>query len=141
MAGDGTPFPPCTRDPDLYYHPTTHPGAPVPHVWLQRGTEDVSTLDLCRYDRFTLITGIAGSAWAAAAAQVSRETGVYIEPVAVGLGQVNNDVLGTWSQLCEIAADGCLLVRPDRIIAWRCSRGIADPAGELRAAVTKVLGR
>jgi 2,4-dichlorophenol 6-monooxygenase len=110
-------------------------------VWLQRGTDDVSTLDLCRYDRFTLITGIAGSAWVAAAAHVSRETGVHVEPVAVGLGQVNNDVLGTWSRLREIADDGCLLVRPDRIIAWRCSHGVADPAVELRGAITKVLGR
>ncbi len=141
IADDGTPFPPSERDTDRYYDPTTHPGAPLPHVWLQRGTEDVSTLDLCRYDRFTLITGIAGSAWADAAAQVSRETGVNIEPVAVGLGQVNNDVLGTWSRLREIADDGCLLVRPDRIIAWRCSRGVADPVTALREAVTKVLGR
>ena len=141
VAGDGTAFPPYTRDPDLYYHPTTHPGAPIPHVWLQRGTGEVSTLDLCRYDRFTLIVGIAGSAWAAAAAQVSREMGVDIESVAVGLGQVNNDVLGTWSRLREIGDDGCLLVRPDRVIAWRCSRGTADPAGELRGAITRILGR
>ena len=141
IAGDGTPFPPYECDPDLYYHPTTHPGAPLPHVWLQRGSEDISTLDLCRYDRFTLITGIAGSAWADAAAAVSRETGVRVEPVAVGLGQLNNDVLGAWSRRREIADDGCLLLRPDRIIAWRGPRGVSDPAGALREAVTKILGR
>ena len=97
--------------------------------------------DLCGYDRFTLITGIAGSAWAEAAAQVSRETGVRIEPVAVGLGQLNNDVLGAWSRRREIADDGCLLVRPDRIIAARGPRGVSDPAGTLRETVTKILGR
>ncbi len=141
VVSNGAPFPPYERDPELYYHPTTHPGAPLPHVWLQRGTEDISTLDLCGYDRFTLITGIAGSAWADAAAQVSRETGVSIEPVAVGLGQLNNDVLGAWSRMREIGDDGCLLLRPDRIIAWRCPRGVSDPAGALREAVTKILGR
>ena len=141
VVSNGSSFPPCQRDPDLYYHPTTHPGAPLPHAWLQRGTEDISTLDLCRYDRFTLITGIAGSAWVQAAAQASRETGVSIEPVAVGLGQVNNDVLGAWSRRREIADDGCLLVQPDRIIALRCPRGVPDPAGALREAVTKILGR
>jgi 2,4-dichlorophenol 6-monooxygenase len=140
VADDATPFPPYTRDADLYYHPTTHPGSPLPHVWLQRGTENISTLDLCRYDRFTLITGIAGSAWAEAAAQVSREIGVSIEPAAVGLGQLNNDVLGAWSRIREIADDGCLLVRPDRVIAWRCPRGVSDPSGLLREAVTTILG-
>jgi 2,4-dichlorophenol 6-monooxygenase len=141
VVGNGAPFPPYERDPDLYYHPTTHPGAPLPHVWLQRGTDDISTLDLCRYDRFTLIIGVAGSAWAAAAAQVSRETGVSIESVTIGLGQLNNDVLGAWSRRREIADDGCLLVRPDRVIAWRCPCRVSDPAGALREAVTKILGR
>jgi 2,4-dichlorophenol 6-monooxygenase len=108
---------------------------------LQRGTADISTLDVCRYDRFTLITGIAGSAWADAAAHVSRETGVSIEPAVVGLGQLNNDVLGAWSRMREIADDGCLLVRPDRIVAWRSPRGVSDPAKALRAAVTTILGR
>lgn len=141
VVSNGEAFPPYERDPDLYYHPTTHPGAPLPRVWLQRGTEDISNLDLCRNDRFTLITGIDGSTWADAAAAVSRETGMSIEPVAVGLGQLNNDVLGLWSRRREIGDDGCLLVRPDRIIAWRCSRGVSDPAGALREAVTKILGR
>jgi 2,4-dichlorophenol 6-monooxygenase len=140
MVGDGTSFPPFTRDPDLYYHPTTHPGAPLPHVWLQRGTEDVSTLDLCAYDRFTLITGIGGAAWREAAVQVTRETGVTVDPVVVGLGQTNNDVLGGWMRRREINDGGCLLVRPDRFIAWRCPEAVADPAGELGAVMRKILG-
>ena len=60
VVNDGTPYPTDDRDPDLYYVPTTHPGAHVPHVWLERDTAPVSTLDLCAYDRFTLITGIDG---------------------------------------------------------------------------------
>lgn len=141
VVSDGSPFPPHERDPELYYQPTSHPGAPLPHTWLQRETEDLSTLDLCGYDRFTLITGIAGSAWADAAARVSREIDVTIEPVSVGLGQLNNDVLGTWTRSREIADDGCLLVRPDRIVSWRSSRGVSDPVSALREAITKILGR
>ncbi len=102
---------------------------------------NISTLDLRRYDRFTLIIGIAGSAWADAAARVSWESGVSIAPIAVGRGQINSEVLGVWSRLREIADDGCLLVRPDRIIAWRSPGGVPDPAGALREAVTKILGR
>jgi 2,4-dichlorophenol 6-monooxygenase len=141
VVGNGTPFPAYERDPDLYYHPTSHAGAAVPHVWLQRGTAPISTLDLCRYDRFTLITGIAGSAWAEAAAQVSAECGVEIEAVAVGLGQEHNDVLGAWTRMRETGDDGCLLIRPDRIVAWRCPSGVAEPAAQLRRVVEQVLGR
>jgi 2,4-dichlorophenol 6-monooxygenase len=140
VVANGTPFPDSERDPDLYYQATTHPGAPVPHVWLQRGTEDVSTLDLCGYDRFTLITGADGAAWSDAAATVSRDTGTTVQPVTVGLGQEINDVLGTWSRMSEIADDGCLLVRPDRIVAWRSRGSIADPPGELRRVMNQVLG-
>ncbi len=139
VVDDGSPFPPHTRDPDLYYHPTTHPGAHLPHVWLQRGTEDVSTLDLCGYDRFTLVTGIGGAAWHEAAVHVTRQTGVTVQPVTVGLGQTNNDVLGTWTRIREVADAGCLLVRPDRFVAWRCPGRVADPVGELGNVMTTIL--
>jgi 2,4-dichlorophenol 6-monooxygenase len=141
VVGDGTAFPPFERDPELYHQPTTHPGAPLPHVWLQRGTDEVSTLDLCAYDRFTLITGIGGDGWADAAAEVGRATGVAIDAVTVGLGQETNDVLGAWTRRREVGDDGCLLVRPDRIVAWRCPGGVADPAGALRDVVAAILGR
>lgn len=141
VVGDGTPFPPYTRDPELYYHPTTHPGAPIPHVWLQRGTTDVSTLDLCAYDRFTLITGVDGAAWREAALCASRDLGVAVQAVAVGLGQTNNDVLGHWTRRREIDDDGCLLVRPDRVVAWRSRTRSSDPTRDLTQALRAVLDR
>lgn len=141
VVGDGTPFPAFTRDPDLYYQPTTHPGAPLPHVWLQRGKEDVSTLDLCAYDRFTLLIGVGGARWADAARAVGRALDVPVEPVVVGLGQPNNDTLGHWVRRREVADDGCLLVRPDRVVAWRSASAVADPAGALGSALGRILGR
>lgn len=140
VVSDGTPFPACDRDPDLFYDATTHPGAPLPHVWLQQEMEEVSTLDLCAYDRFTLITGVGGAAWAEAVKQVSAETGVTIQAVTVGLGQHSNDVLGAWARAREIGDDGCLLVRPDRIVAWRCAGSVPDPTTTLRDVVTSILG-
>jgi 2,4-dichlorophenol 6-monooxygenase len=141
VVGNGSPFPAYDRDPDLYYHPTTHAGAPLPHVGLGRGTEEISTLDLCAYDRFTLITGVAGADWAEAAAHVSRDSGVRVDAVTVGLGQANNDVLGAWTRMREIDDDGCLLVRPDRVVAWRCPRRVADPVAELQGVMAGILGR
>ena len=62
VIGDGTPEPAYDRDPELYYHPTTWPGARIPHCWLTRGSETVSTLDVVGKGRFTLLTGIGGEA-------------------------------------------------------------------------------
>jgi 2,4-dichlorophenol 6-monooxygenase len=140
VVDDGTPFPPYDRDPELHYHPTTHPGAALPHAWLGRDTHDISTLDLCAYDRFTLITGAAGSDWEQAALEVSDELGVEIRPFRVALGQDHNDVLGTWTRTREVTDRGCVLVRPDRFVAWRSHERVDDPVDALRTAMHQVLG-
>ncbi|MBC8091200.1 MAG: FAD-dependent monooxygenase, partial [Pseudonocardia sp.] len=68
IVDDGTPWPEPDGDPELYHRATTHPGASLPHAWVQRGTDRVSTLDLVGGGRFSLIVGIGGEPWAAAAA-------------------------------------------------------------------------
>jgi 2,4-dichlorophenol 6-monooxygenase len=139
VVDDGEPFPEPERDADLYHRPTTHPGAPLPHVSLEREGREVSTLDVCAYDRFTLLVGIDGDAWSRAAVAVGAELGVTIAPVRVGMGESANDVLGTWTRRREIGDDGCLLVRPDRIVAWRRKGAVADPGRELRHAMRRIL--
>ncbi len=141
VVGDGTEFPAYTRDPELHYHPTTHPGAALPHAWLGRDTHDISTLDLGAYDRFTLITGADGGAWEEAAAVVSDEVGVEIRPFRVALGQEHNDVLGTWTRSREVADAGCVLVRPDRFVAWRSAGPVADPTAALGDVMQTILDR
>ncbi len=59
----------------------------------------------------------------------------------IGLGQANNDVLGQWMRRREIGDRGCLLVRPDRIVAWRCKDTVADPAAQLSSALEQILGK
>ena len=73
---DGTPEPAFARDKELYYSATSWPGAHLPHLWLDRRGERISTLDLCGKGRFTLLTGIGGEAWVAAA--VSKAMGAEI---------------------------------------------------------------
>ncbi|MFF4116197.1 FAD-dependent monooxygenase [Streptomyces sp. NPDC001714] len=140
VADDGTPFPEYTRDPELHYHPTTHPGAHLPHVWLQHGTERVSTLDLVGHGRFTVLTGVDGAAWTEAAAAVSRETGLTIEARTIGMRAEYDDVLGEWTRIREFDDDGCLLVRPDRHVAWRSRNSVDDPVETLRGVLASVLG-
>jgi FAD binding domain len=56
VVPDGTPEPEYTRDPELYYHPTTWPGCRLPHCWLGTGGHKTSTHDLVGKGRFALLT-------------------------------------------------------------------------------------
>jgi 2,4-dichlorophenol 6-monooxygenase len=135
------PFPEFKRDPDLYFQPSTVPGSHLPHVWLQHRGEQISTLDLADYGGFTLIIGIGGKAWADAAKALAAELGVPIKSACVGLRQEFDDPLGEWTRMREVSDRGCLLVRPDRFIAWRSAALPDDPVDELRGAMLSALGR
>jgi len=130
---DGTTTPADTSlDQDLYYIPSTAPGAVIPHAWIQRGTEQISTLDLVGHGRFTLLTGIDDTAWRHAAEEVADELGINLVIEQVGTRCKNDDVLNTWTKLRGVSDSGALLVRPDRHIAWRIEHVPEDPAVALR---------
>ena len=138
---DGTKEPSYTQDPELYYHPTTWPGARIPHCWLTRGSETLSTLDVVGKGRFTLLTGIGGDAWVKAAQSVSEHLGVPIEPFVIGPGRDLEDLYGDWARVREIPDNGCLLVRPDAHIAYRSFELPTEAEEVLRQAFTALLGR
>jgi 2,4-dichlorophenol 6-monooxygenase len=135
------PFPKDDRNPDLHYLATTHSGAHLPHAWLQADGLRVSTLDLASYGGFTLITGINGKAWVEAAEIVSHELDLPITARIVGLAQACDDVLAEWTQVREVSDSGCVLVRPDRFVAWRAQSAVEDPVGDLRKVMRSILGR
>lgn len=141
VVPDGSDWPEPTRDPELFHHATTHPGAVIPHAWVQRGTERVSTLDLVGRGRLTLVTGADGADWAEAAGKVAAELGVELDVACVGARCDYDDVYAEWSRLREVSDSGALLVRPDRHIAWRAMNRLEEPIEELRAALTTVLAR
>ncbi len=114
------------------YVPSARPGSRIPHAWVTRAGVRVSSLDLFAYDRFTLVAGPAGQAWAEATAGP-----VPIDYVAVGRDVADED--GHWRQLLGIAADGAVLVRPDQHVAWRSRHGVADSVGALARALTLIL--
>src|SRR5437879_12906145 len=60
VVSDGTPEPAHTRDPELYYQPTTWPGARLPLCWLLYAGRTVSALDLAGKGRLPLFTDLAG---------------------------------------------------------------------------------
>ena len=139
VVGDGTPEPEYTRDPELYYHPTTWPGARLPHCWIGKDGHRVSTHDLAGKGRFALLTGITGSPWSEAAQKVGAELGLDIAAYVIGPGREYTDLYDDWARLREVEEDGCVLVRPDAHVAWRSPALVDDPEGGLRSALIKIL--
>ena len=141
IAPDGTPPAPFAEDAELYDQPTTRPGAHLPHVWLERDRKALSTLDLAGQGRFTLLTSIGGENWIAAAREIARELGAPIATVTIGPGCDVEDPFGNWARAREVEDGGCLLVRPDMVVAFRARTARASAAVELRDAMNRILGR
>lgn len=137
----GEPMPEYTRDPELYYHPTTWPGAYLPHVWVVRDGLRTSTLDLTGDGVLTLLTGVGGDAWQEAADTVGAELGVPIRTQRIGRGAAVDDAYGAWARAREVSDHGAVLVRPDRYIGWRAKDMPADPITALRDAASAILSR
>jgi 2,4-dichlorophenol 6-monooxygenase len=143
IADDGSPDPipkPPARDPQLYYQPTTRPGARVPHARLEQAGVPVSSLDLVDDLGFALLTGVGGEAWVQAAAEISARAGVPIRVHVIGGRDGVTDPYGEWASLREVETTGCVLVRPDRHVAWRSMRHSADSARRLPVVVEQALG-
>ena len=130
MVHDGSSYSENPRDPVLFHHPTTRPGARLAHARLQRGGSALSTLDLVDGLSFTLLTGRDGAAWRDAAERVSRELGIGIAAHAIGAGNLH-DPHDDWARVREIDDSGCVLVRPDRHIGWRSMSSHDDSHGGL----------
>lgn len=141
LQPDGTPAP--SRDPmGGRYVPTTRPGHRLPHAWISRDGEALSTLDLAGRDgAFVLITGgAAGDTWQQAAADVATTLGVRIVNAGIGAGQAYADDDSYWAQVREISDSGAILVRPDNHVAWRSLNGSATPSQDLEQALRAVIG-
>lgn len=136
--------PAFTRDPLEHYHPTTYPGARLPHAWLGNHVPSkyISTIDLAGKGRFTLLTGIGGGPhWKAAAAKVSSELGVPINAHAIGYGQDYKDVYLDWEGQNGVSDSGCVLIRPDYFVAWRSEAWVDDGEEKLRDVMKTILSR
>ena len=69
---DGSPEPQAIDDVRLY-EPSTYPGSPLPHAWIDDDAGNRRPLkDLAEPGRFLLIAGEDGQAWCAAAATIAH---------------------------------------------------------------------
>jgi 2,4-dichlorophenol 6-monooxygenase len=142
VVPDGTPVPQPADDVRLY-EPSTCPGAPLPHAWIEDEDGRRRPLkDLVAPGRFLLIAGEHGAAWCDAAKQLAADAGVPLD--AVRIGHVDGDLYDPrcmWLRHREIGPDGAVLVRPDRFIGWRSMGGWERPIDELAEALTQILAR
>lgn len=116
------PREPLPDDNVLHYQVTTYPGARCPHAWLNKRVPDqpISTQDLGGHGAFCLLTGPTGKeTWKQAAYEASRYLGIRINVYSIGWMQEWEDVYGDWARRREVGEDGCVLLRPDRIVCWR----------------------
>jgi 2,4-dichlorophenol 6-monooxygenase len=142
VVSDGTPEPAFTRDRELYYQATTWPGAHLPHVWVEQRGIRKSTLDLAGNGRFTLLTGIGGECWSAAAAAVEATYGLPVDVVSIGpAGCDAQDIYADWYRQSEVDEDGCVVVRPDMYVAWRAKQALANASEVLIGVFGQLLGR
>ncbi|HEY0184669.1 MAG TPA: FAD-dependent monooxygenase [Rhodopila sp.] len=129
---DGSPPLPIDN-PVTQYMPSARPGCRAPHVWLERGGERISTIDLFGR-RFVLLTGPGGAAWQDAVRDLAAPSRPAVVAHAIGRGCELADPDATWQQVYGVDHDGAVLVRPDGQVAWR-SRSCPDDAAATLASV------
>ena len=142
VVEDGSPAPEPI-DEIRVYEPSTRPGCPLPHAWVEdeAGTRR-PIKDLVAPGRFLLIAGEDGQAWCQAAEALADAHGVPVD--AVRIGHTEGDLFDprcTWLRRRQIGPEGAILVRPDRFVAWRSIGSSHDPAGELARALAQILAR
>ena len=142
-ADETEPRPTLVGDPIVDILISTYPGNRLPHAWLDFPVRRklISTNDLAGHGAFTLFTGHGGSAWRDAADAISKATGIPIKTYGIGLGLDYIDVYRDWYKSREVEDNGCVLVRPDRFIAWRSKTMASDAQGKLQQVIDSILSR
>ncbi|PPS89364.1 FAD-dependent oxidoreductase [Streptomyces sp. MH60] len=124
---------------------TGAPGSRAPHLWLRRGEERLSTLDLYEDSLVLLSDAAQPTGWHEAAAEVAAGMRVPLKSYRVGgapgADLTPDDEEADWARAHGVTRGGAVLVRPDGFVAWRSPGPAPDPAAMLRQVVASVLAR
>lgn len=112
-------------------------GSRVPHVWLTRGGQRVSTIDLT--GNYLLLAGSDGASWVTAARSAAgRINGLRLDAYRVGADLQDSD--SQFLDAVALPSHGALLIRPDGFVAWRASESHPQPEAALHEALRRSLG-
>ena len=117
-----------------------HPGTRVPHVWVEKQGQRLSTLDLLGHG-FVLLTGQEGAAWCEATRETASRFNVPLVAYQVGPQGDLLDLENCWLHKADIQADGALLLRPDGFVTWRCQNQIEVPQVVIEQVFSRLLSR
>ncbi|WP_375783483.1 FAD-dependent monooxygenase [Bradyrhizobium sp. Pha-3] len=141
VVGDGTP-PRAPLDKVRIYEPSTKPGHPLPHAWIEKEGKRVALNTLVHGGKFVLIAGENGQPWIDAAQKVARQFGIDLTAVRIGILEGDYvDARCAWTKQREISSEGAVIVRPDRYIGFRSANAVADPEAALSGALRQILDR
>ena len=124
---------PTVDNPVREYAPSGQPGARLPHTWVRRGNEKISSLDLIRPNGFTLLAWGDPAGWPEA---VSACADWPIELVKIEADE--EEEKGAWSRACGLESGGAILVRPDQHVAWRSPSKPEDPSSSLMRVLNTI---
>ncbi|MBQ0948510.1 FAD-dependent monooxygenase [Streptomyces sp. RK76] len=124
---------------------TGAPGSRAPHLWVRRGQDRLSTLDLYEDSLVLLSDAAQPTGWHEAAAGVAAGMRVPLKSYRVGgspgADLIPDDEETDWARAHGVTRGGAVLVRPDGFVAWRSPGPAPDPESMLRQVVGTVLAR
>ncbi|WP_369193380.1 FAD-dependent oxidoreductase [Streptomyces djakartensis] len=121
---------------------TGAPGTRAPHLWVRRGDDRISTLDLYERSLVLLSDAAVPNGWHEAALRLAGELSAPLESYRVGSG-ARADLIpedsADWTERHGTGPGGAVLVRPDGFVAWRSRGAEADAEATLRDVLRTAL--
>jgi 2,4-dichlorophenol 6-monooxygenase len=127
-------------DPVRLYEPSTKPGHPMPHAFVERENERIPLGALVHGGHFLVIAGEDGHDWVEAAKKLAAENDLPIKSMTVGILDCEYvDVRVAWLKNRGISSKGAVIIRPDRFVAYRSVDEVDDPRAALSSAFGQIL--
>ena len=118
------------------------PGSRAPHLWVRRGDERLSTLDLYERSLVLLSDAAEPNEWHEAAVRLADQLSLPLRTYRVGTGAQADLVPeddADWAERHGTGPGAAVLVRPDGFVVWRSQGREADAEAVLHQVLRTAL--